>query len=121
MTADGYYEGQAGLALARLCGWYTLQCNGDWEHGVGIRISTLDNPGWMLRINLDGTSCQARHLKRSTTQRTEHDWIVSETKDVDGCHSYCSYGGPVNLPEMIIRFVDWASEPHAPAHSEADS
>jgi hypothetical protein len=30
--------------------WYTKQCNGDWEHSYGIRIDTIDNPGWSLTL-----------------------------------------------------------------------
>ncbi|MFE2849501.1 Imm53 family immunity protein, partial [Streptomyces scopuliridis] len=26
--------------------WYTQQCDGDWEHEWGVKIATLDNPGW---------------------------------------------------------------------------
>ena len=31
----------------RLQKWYKSQCNGDWEHSFGIKIETLDNPGWI--------------------------------------------------------------------------
>lgn len=33
--------------------WYSSNCDGDWEHGYGIRIETLDNPVWAVRINLE--------------------------------------------------------------------
>lgn len=26
--------------------WYKSQCDGDWEHEYGIKIETVDNPGW---------------------------------------------------------------------------
>ena len=35
--------------------WYYGHCNGDWEHGSGIHIDTLDNPGWSITINLEDT------------------------------------------------------------------
>lgn len=35
--------------------WYIEQCNGDWEHEFGIKIDTLDNPGWMIKIDLADT------------------------------------------------------------------
>ncbi|MFD5200063.1 Imm53 family immunity protein [Streptomyces sp. NPDC058375] len=28
-----------------LQGWYSAQCNEDWEHEWGGKIETLDNPG----------------------------------------------------------------------------
>jgi hypothetical protein len=30
--------------------WYVSQCDGDWEHECGIKITTLDNPGWDIKI-----------------------------------------------------------------------
>jgi Immunity protein 53 len=24
--------------------WYSRQCNGEWEHGFGVEIATIDNP-----------------------------------------------------------------------------
>lgn len=31
-----------------LSNWHKLNCNGDWEHTYGIKIETLDNPGWLV-------------------------------------------------------------------------
>jgi len=30
--------------------WYEGHCDGDWEHGFGPEIETIDNPGWRLKI-----------------------------------------------------------------------
>ncbi|MDZ4687168.1 MAG: immunity 53 family protein [Planctomycetaceae bacterium] len=46
--------------LSRLQKWYATQCDGEWEHQSGIQIQTLDNPGWMITINLVGTELHAR-------------------------------------------------------------
>ena len=32
--------------------WYLKQCDGGWEHEYGIKIETLDNPGWKVIIDL---------------------------------------------------------------------
>jgi len=42
-------------SLTWLQGCYMSNCNGDWEHLYGVRIETLDNPGWTLRVELAGT------------------------------------------------------------------
>ena len=47
-------------SLVRLQLWYSRQCDGDWEHGLGIRIESLDNPGWSVRIDLKGTNLDGR-------------------------------------------------------------
>src|SRR5260221_4160816 len=38
-------------ALSDLENWYRSQCNGEWEHGEGITIGTLDNPGWSIQVS----------------------------------------------------------------------
>ena len=45
--------------LDRLVAWYQSQCDGDWEHGEGIEISTLDNPGWSIRVSVVDTALDA--------------------------------------------------------------
>lgn len=35
--------------------WFMAQCNGDWEHDIGIRIATLDNPGWSVTVRIEDT------------------------------------------------------------------
>jgi hypothetical protein len=32
--------------LSRLSTWYQSQCDERWEHSFGLKIETLDNPGW---------------------------------------------------------------------------
>jgi hypothetical protein len=41
--------------LTRLQDWYRSQCDGDWERQYGIKINTLDNPGWQVQIELNDT------------------------------------------------------------------
>jgi hypothetical protein len=45
-------------SLTQLEDWYHAQCNGDWEHGLGVKIETLDNPGWLLMVDLEDTSLE---------------------------------------------------------------
>ncbi len=44
--------------LRQLQAWFKSHCDGDWEHGNGVRIETLDNSGWSVSINLDGTDSE---------------------------------------------------------------
>ena len=36
--------------------WTKSQIDGDWEHELGISISLLDNPGWIL--SADVSNCK---------------------------------------------------------------
>ncbi|MFT5930929.1 MAG: hypothetical protein ACI93G_000001, partial [Hyphomonas sp.] len=40
--------------------WYQSQCDGDWEHSFGLKIESLDNPGWSVHVDLEGTSLETR-------------------------------------------------------------
>ncbi|HKR96750.1 MAG TPA: Imm53 family immunity protein [Candidatus Angelobacter sp.] len=55
--------------------WYARQCNGEWEHSYGIKIDTLDNPGWTVQIDLSETRKQDSVFKRVEIERTKDDWI----------------------------------------------
>ncbi|MBA3722215.1 MAG: immunity 53 family protein [Parachlamydiaceae bacterium] len=84
--------------------WYNKQCDGDWEHGNGIEIGTIDNPGWYLRVNIDETELQNKHFDKIVIDRSENDWIQCfiEKRRFDGV------GGPFNLPEILQIFRNWA-------------
>jgi hypothetical protein len=61
--------------LIWLTRWYASQCNGRWEHQNGIELDTLDNPGWMLRVNLEETDLETRRFKpqRNGTESEAYD------------------------------------------------
>jgi hypothetical protein len=50
--------------LAWLTQWYLHECKDDWEHSYGVKIDTLDNPGWTLKIDLRETELQGRPFNR---------------------------------------------------------
>jgi hypothetical protein len=86
-----------------LQGWYRSHCDGDWEHDCGIRISTLDNPGWSLSIDLGGTSKADCVVPRNLVERSENDWVSVVVKD----GQFKAHGGPENLSEMIRLFAEF--------------
>lgn len=84
--------------------WYQNYCNGDWEHGSGIHLGTIDNPGWSLRINLEDTELEVRNFQQVDINRSESDWIFCEVKDIK-FESRCGVG---NLSEVLRIFRKWA-------------
>jgi hypothetical protein len=36
--------------------WFKNNCNGDWEHGSDMQITTLENLGWDVEIDISNTS-----------------------------------------------------------------
>ena len=93
--------------------WYLAQCDGDWEHTYGVEIGTLDNPGWMLSVHLEGTELSGRPFDRVEISRSETDWLVCwvglpERATQVRAEAFLAACGPQNLPEVIGRFLSWA-------------
>lgn len=54
-------EGMAPMnELIWLQNWFAVQCDGVWEHAHGIKIDTLDNPGWTVHVDLEGIQSPPR-------------------------------------------------------------
>lgn len=89
--------------------WFFEQCDGDWEHGYGIQIETLDNPGWRVFISMENTNMKGKLFESINIERTETDWIHCKTEDdheKDGFY-FAAYGGPKNLEEILVVFKGW--------------
>ena len=90
--------------------WYAGQCDGDWEHSYGIRIATLDNPGWQLSIALEGTELEGARFSKVARQdpADEHDWAHCWVES-----NYFQWrGGPHNLQALLRIFRDWVESHH---------
>lgn len=95
MSYNNYYS--------KLQAWYAQQCDGDWEHEYGIKVDTIDNPGWSLQIDLIDTPLEGKAFARIKQDITENNWVhcwVSENKFQAG-------GGPQNLDDLIRIFIEW--------------
>lgn len=89
--------------LTWLQAWYAMQTDGDWEHGYGVTITTLDNPGWSVSIDLDGTQQTGQPFPEQEAHRSEHDWHVAR---VTG-NIFEAACGPLNLGEVLHVFRVW--------------
>jgi hypothetical protein len=66
--------------LEFLQNWYTSNCDGDWEHNYGIKIETIDNPGWNITIDLDETEFQ--HLVfDEKVEQDDANWYYISIKE----------------------------------------
>ncbi len=61
--------------------WFAAQINGDREHSYGIRIETLDNPGWNIEIDLGETEFEQINLPFQLFEKSENDWFCREIKN----------------------------------------
>ncbi|MFD6423025.1 immunity 53 family protein [Streptomyces sp. NPDC060198] len=89
-----------------LQGWYSAQCDEDWEHEWGVKIDSLDNPGWSVRIDLEETDLEGVDFPRQHLKRSKHDWIMAQVSDL----AFDISCGPGNLTEALTLFRRWAVE-----------
>ena len=97
--------------LSEIQSWYKSHCDGEWEHQYGIMIETIDNPGWIVKIDLQGTGLIAKKFDElKVNYDHDSDWIICK-KDEKHFEAAC---GPTKLSEVLSHFLQWA-------HSEGDS
>jgi hypothetical protein len=96
--------------LERLQDWFQSQCDGQWEHDRGVRIDSTDNPGWWVKIDLNGTLLAAKHF--SPVRRGD---VESTDPEPPWMHCYIEAGvfngagDPNTLNEILTLFLDWAT------------
>ncbi|WP_042170304.1 immunity 53 family protein [Paenibacillus gorillae] len=84
--------------------WYYENCDGDWEHTYGVKIDTVDNPGWYVEINLIDTCLEDEHFEPIEIERDEEDWYYCIVRD----GTFHGSGGAKNLEEILNYFRQWA-------------
>jgi hypothetical protein len=84
--------------------WYRAQTNGDWERSHGITIESLDNPGWLVNIDLDGTPLENQAMPTIQLETSARDWLLCE---VDR-KRFCGQGDPAKLLPILQIFQTWA-------------
>jgi hypothetical protein len=94
--------------LQRIQRWYTINCNGDWEHSYGVSIwhgisvQTLDNPGWMVLIDLKETCLDASATPYVLHERNSTNWFGYKVEN----EKFEGIGGPENLTEILAYFLN---------------
>lgn len=87
--------------------WYLTQCDEDWEHSFGIEITTMDNPGWCLKVDLEDTILEWESftaVSYGDGDDESPDWLDCKVEKM----KFVGYGGPRKLSELINTFLDWA-------------
>ena len=98
-------------ALAALQAWYADRCDGEWEHAYGVKLETLDNPGWRLVVDLVDTDVAGRPFDRVERFRDDADWVVAY-RDEARFEGAC---GALQLGELLGLFLAWATGPEPAA------
>ncbi|KRR22290.1 immunity 53 family protein [Bradyrhizobium retamae] len=90
---------------------YAKQCNGEWEHGPGIKIQTLDNPGWMLQINLEETDLEGRTFENQESGEVSEEYDPTQVTSWWVCRvekkQFFAACGAHDLEAVISIFRNW--------------
>ncbi len=101
--------------IERLTTWYAAQCNGEWEHPHGVKIESLDNPGWLVQIDLEGTILHQKEFSQiehglEDGLPSDDDWMICSV--LKGS-LFRGAGDPFKLAAILECFLSWAAAPEA--------
>ncbi len=113
--------------LTRLQNWFDSQCDGEWEHHHGVSIETLDNPGWRVKIDVNGTRLAGRAFSLVSKNVSQgfidqsmgkikppfvvasplsNVWMVCFVKE----NKFEGAGDASQLDTLLSLFLDWAEK-----------
>ncbi|MDA8105131.1 MAG: immunity 53 family protein [Nitrospiraceae bacterium] len=90
--------------ISELQRWYASNCDGEWEEECGIKIETLDNPGWSVIIDLNETNLEGRIFDEINNHEYEDSWLDCRVED----KTFKGFGDPSKLEAILQIFIDWA-------------
>lgn len=93
-----------------LMNWYSSHCDGDWEHGYGITIENIDNPGWHLKIDLTDTELESVMFDDIVHNLDDETSWWSCSRSGAEFNAFC---GPLELSSVIGVFRKWAIANHS--------
>lgn len=87
--------------------WYLDQCDGHWEHQYGMVIETLDNPGWSIRVELEGTDYAIPDETWKQIELSERDWYGYKIEK----NVFEASGDPAKLGFLLRLFKEKVGNP----------
>lgn len=99
-------------ALPLLQKWIKRHCNGEWEHSHGISITSCDNPGWSVKIDLVGTILEGKPFA-AVRENVPIDGNPSGEKWLDlrvEGNVWNGAGDLSKLNRILVEFLDWAAK-----------
>ena len=101
MTINGS-EGQGMSSIIQwLQDWTKSQIDGDWEHELGISISMLDNPGWILSADVSNYGDFLKETK-PLGRDNDVDWIDFEVRVIAKTYVYIEIFGDISKLNKIL-------------------
>ena len=89
--------------ISWLQSWYEGLCDGNREHQYGIKIETLDNPGWHVTIELRLSPYSNMTGRELESDLSESDWFICLIRD----QKFEGFGDPKKLSFILQTFREW--------------
>ena len=106
--------------IAWLQQWYIAQCDDEWEHEYGIKIETMDNPGWLVKIDLKYTTLEDIRIRIERINSSPNDWYTIEIIDAVFT-GFSSFNRLEFLLQEFINLAERGEKEFLLNHSEAAS
>lgn len=90
-------------AFEKIIFWYISNCDDDWEHQYGIKINTIDNPGWEVTIDLACTDMQDLEVEYKLHEENPESWYGHSVKN----KVFKAAGDPAKLEKLLEIFVEY--------------
>ena len=90
--------------------WYSKQCDGVGEDDHCVDITTINNPGWQVRIELHGTAYSNLEVEWTAEENSESDWYgyKFELAVFDGIGDPSKLKFILEQFRRVIESKDWA-------------
>lgn len=89
--------------LSALQTWFKRRVDGQWEHQFGIRIESLDNPGWLISIDVADTEVADKRFDEIAYDGGPHDWLTCRVVK----RTFEGYGDVGKLAAILRVFTTW--------------
>lgn len=99
-----------------LCEWYKSKCDGKWEYNFGIKIGTLDNPGWLIDIDLNNTDLIDEQFNKIQILIYDNNWIYCNVEN----EIFKGRGGVDKLEDILNIFSEWVTKDNLKLDSNRD-
>jgi Immunity protein 53 len=113
MSIDDFLASKPSV-LDEIQSWFRDQCNGEWEVENRVYVESLDNPGWHVKVDIQGSSIENRQFEDLRIKRTKDNWVYCQIEE----HFFHAYGGALNLPELLYIFLEWARQQESVTHGQ---
>ena len=101
MPINGSKGQGMGSIIQWLQDWTKSQIDGDWEHELGISISMLDNPGWILSADVSNYGDFLKETK-PLGRDNDVDWIDFEVRVIAKTYVYIEIFGDISKLNKIL-------------------